>query len=110
MTDSETQLREEILAAAAEDHGASFLSKPFVRGESPVPVSGRVFGPEEMQLLVDSSLDFWPTTGRYAEGFERDFARFIGVQDARLGPRLEPREGIALFLSSREGSASAVNR
>jgi CDP-6-deoxy-D-xylo-4-hexulose-3-dehydrase len=33
---------------------------------------------------VDSSLDFWLTTGRFAEKFEREFARIVGVRDARL--------------------------
>ena len=53
-------------------------------GETPVPVSGRVFGAEELQHLVEASLDFWLTTGRFAAQFEREFARFVGVRDARL--------------------------
>jgi len=55
----------------------AFPAGPFIPGETPVPVSGRVFDEEEIQLLVDSSLDFWLTTGRYAEQFEREFARFM---------------------------------
>ncbi|MGE5111250.1 MAG: lipopolysaccharide biosynthesis protein RfbH, partial [Acidobacteriaceae bacterium] len=47
-------------------------------------VSGRVFDEEEIQLLVDSSLDFWLTTGRFADQFEREFAKFIGIREAIL--------------------------
>ena len=62
----------------------AFPAGPFIPGETPVPVSGRVFDEEEIQLLVDSSLDFWLTTGRYAEQFEREFARFMGIREAIL--------------------------
>ena len=40
--------------------------------------------PSELQALVDASLDFWLTTGRYAAEFEREFARWIGVRHAIL--------------------------
>jgi CDP-6-deoxy-D-xylo-4-hexulose-3-dehydrase len=55
-----------------------------VPGSSLVPVSGRVFDEQELELLVDSSLDFWLTTGRFAEQFEREFAKFAGVREAVL--------------------------
>jgi CDP-4-dehydro-6-deoxyglucose reductase, E1 len=84
MNELEQQLRDRILASVTEYHSVAFQPKQFVPGESPVPVSGRVFGAEELRFLVDSSLDFWLTTGRFAEQFEREFARFMGVRDARL--------------------------
>ena len=40
--------------------------------------------PSELQALVDASLDFWLTTGRYAAEFEREFARWIGIRHAIL--------------------------
>ena len=43
-----------------------------------MPVAGRVFDAEEMRHLVDASLDFWLTTGRFAEKFEKEFAAFFG--------------------------------
>jgi CDP-6-deoxy-D-xylo-4-hexulose-3-dehydrase len=43
-----------------------------------------VFDADELALLVDSSLDFWLTTGRYADQFERDFAAFVGTRYALL--------------------------
>jgi CDP-6-deoxy-D-xylo-4-hexulose-3-dehydrase len=62
----------------------AFAPQPFVPGESVVPVSGKVFDAQELQFLVDASLDFWLTTGRYADEFEREFARFMGVRSASL--------------------------
>ncbi len=58
--------------------------KPFVGGISAVPVSGKVFDAEELKLLVESSLDFWLTTGRFAEQFEKAFAKVMGVRHAML--------------------------
>ncbi|MEI6639730.1 MAG: lipopolysaccharide biosynthesis protein RfbH [Chlorobium sp.] len=53
--------------------------KPFVASESRIPYAGRVFDENELTNLVDSSLEFWLTTGRYAAQFEHEFAGFIGV-------------------------------
>lgn len=58
--------------------------KEFVAGESPVAVSGRVFDAKDVQTLVDSSLDFWLTAGRFSDEFERRFAQRFGVRSARL--------------------------
>ena len=49
-----------------------------------ISYAGRVFDEREVTTLVDSSLDFWLTTGRYAEKFEKDFAAFLGVQHCSL--------------------------
>jgi CDP-6-deoxy-D-xylo-4-hexulose-3-dehydrase len=72
------QLRERILGMVAEYWAEAFAAPEFIPGETPVPVAGRVFDASEIQHLVDSSLDFWLTTGRFAERFEREFARFFG--------------------------------
>lgn len=77
-------LRESILEMVAQYSMEAFTEKPFVPGESPVPVSGKVFDSEEVMSLVDSALDFWLTTGRYAYRFEREFARYLGVRHAML--------------------------
>ena len=77
-------LRARILALVAEYHDAAFQPRPFVPGETPVPVSGRVFGATEISHLVDASLDFWLTTGRFAAEFERAFARVMDVRHAFL--------------------------
>jgi CDP-4-dehydro-6-deoxyglucose reductase, E1 len=71
-------LREKILGLVAEYCLDAFAPAEFIPGTTPVPVAGRVFDSAEVQHLVDSSLDFWLTTGRFAERFESDFAAFIG--------------------------------
>jgi CDP-4-dehydro-6-deoxyglucose reductase, E1 len=78
------ELRERILALVDEYHSAEFGAVSFVPGETPVPVSGRVFDSDELLHLVDASLDFWLTTGRYAKQFELEFARAVGVRHALL--------------------------
>jgi CDP-6-deoxy-D-xylo-4-hexulose-3-dehydrase len=76
--------RDAILQLVAEYHELAFQPPAFVPGVSQVPVSGRVFDATELQLLVDSGLEFWLTAGRYAKAFERDFARFFGMRHAIL--------------------------
>ncbi len=80
----EAALRETVLAAVREFHKVKFAPRPFVPGVTPIPPSGKVFDAEEMTSLVDSGLDFWLTTGRFAERFERDFARRLGLAHALL--------------------------
>ena len=52
----------------------------FVPGESAVPVSGKVFDENDLALLVDSALDFWLTTGRFNDQFEKELANFINIR------------------------------
>jgi CDP-6-deoxy-D-xylo-4-hexulose-3-dehydrase len=78
------RLRAEILAKTREYFQAAYKQKPFVRELDPVPVAGRVFDERELVELVDSSLDFWLTAGRFAERFERDFARWFDVRECVL--------------------------
>ena len=78
------QLRAQILELVKEYHGEAFPERPFLGGISTVPVSGKVFDHHELELLVDSSLDFWLTTGRYAEKFEKAFAKKMEMKHAML--------------------------
>jgi CDP-4-dehydro-6-deoxyglucose reductase, E1 len=78
------ELRREIAALVARYHDLAFAPRPFLPGVSPVPVSGKVFDDAEMRLLVDASLDFWLTTGRFAEDFERRFAEVMQAGKALL--------------------------
>ena len=73
-------LRDRILQLVGRYAEIAHAPKPFDPDHSPVPVSGKVFGAEEMRLLVDSSLDFWLTTGRFNAAFEE---RLAGILDAR---------------------------
>ena len=56
----------------------------FIPGNSRINYAGRVYDEKEMINLVDSALDFWLTTGRYAEKFEKSFAEFLGVKYCSL--------------------------
>jgi CDP-4-dehydro-6-deoxyglucose reductase, E1 len=77
-------LRERILGLVEEFAAAEWAPKPFVPGVTPVPVSGKVFDGDDVRSLVDASLDFWLTTGRFANDFERSLAAFVGVKHAIL--------------------------
>ena len=57
-------------------------SKPFIAGESSIPVTGKVFGVEELTAATSASLDFWLTAGPYTEKFESRFAKTVGMRNA----------------------------
>lgn len=76
----ESELRSMILDMVGEYARRFHAPKPFVAGSSPVPVSGKVYGENDMKMLVDSSLDFWLTTGRFNTAFEERLAKRLGVQ------------------------------
>jgi CDP-6-deoxy-D-xylo-4-hexulose-3-dehydrase len=73
-------LRKRILELAAEYAMAAHATKRFVPGVSPIPVSGRVYGAEELRSLVSSSLDFWLTSGRFNDAFESGLKSFLGIR------------------------------
>jgi CDP-6-deoxy-D-xylo-4-hexulose-3-dehydrase len=78
------EIRIAIKNLATEYFAESFTPKPFCAGNSPVQVSGKVFDEADLHSLLDSSLDFWLTTGRFADEFEKKFAQYLGVHYARL--------------------------
>src|SRR5580658_4882180 len=84
MSEKSDRLRGQVRDLVAKYYDEAFAPEPFVAGETRVPVSGRVFDATELQYLVDASLDFWLTTGRFAEQFEREFAHWLGVRNAIL--------------------------
>lgn len=84
MTARAEQLRQEILRLTQEFHAEAFAPRDFVPGSSAVPVSGKVIDAADMSAVVDSALDGWFTTGRWAKEFERKLARFVGVRSASL--------------------------
>ena len=80
----ETVLRNIVLRDTCKHYAVKHQTgKPFFPGDR-ISYAGRVFDEKEVTSLVDSSLDFWLTTGRYAERFEREFADFLGVQHCSL--------------------------
>jgi CDP-4-dehydro-6-deoxyglucose reductase, E1 len=78
------QLRSEILELVRAFHAAGSVPQEFQPGETQVHFAARVFDDRELVNLVDASLDFWLTTGRWAEQFERRFARLLGLRHALL--------------------------
>jgi CDP-4-dehydro-6-deoxyglucose reductase, E1 len=73
-------LRERILDLVEEYARAAHGERPFIPGKTHVAVSGKVYGSEELRALADACLDFWLTTGRYNEAFERGLRDVIGVR------------------------------
>jgi len=84
MTDQAAQLRQQILTLCSQYFHEAFPPSEFKPGNSPVPVSGKVIDGADLASVVDSALDCWFTTGRFAEDFERKLARFFGVRSASL--------------------------
>jgi len=84
MTVRTEAVRSQILELVSEYYTAAFPNRDFVPGQTPVPVSGKVFDTAELQYLVDASLDFWLTTGRFAAEFEQKFAEWMGVKHCLL--------------------------
>jgi len=71
-------LRRQILELAERYAILAHEGAAFTPGQSAVPVSGKVLGAAEMHNLIDASLDFWLTTGRYNDAFEARLATFLG--------------------------------
>ena len=84
MSERAQQLREQILELTAEYHREAFPSSDYQPGKSSVPVSGKVIDGADLCSVVDSALDCWFTTGRFAKAFEKKLARFIGVRGCSL--------------------------
>lgn len=81
---NEKQARENILemvkAYCDKYHNQE---KPFEEGDR-IPYASRYYGHEEMVNLVDSSLEFWLTSGRYTDQFEKEFAEYLGIKHCSL--------------------------
>ena len=73
-------LRGQISELVRQHAELAHAPKPFIPGLSAVPVSGKVVGVRECQLMVDASLDAWLTTGRFNTMFEQRLAQYLGVQ------------------------------
>jgi len=82
--DLEKDLREQAIQAAIRYYEFKHKDKKTFTPGDRIPYAGRVFDEKEISNLVDSSLDFWLTTGRYAERFEKEFSQFLGVKYCSL--------------------------
>ena len=81
---TEKQAREQILEIVKE-YCKRFhnIDTAYIKGDR-IPYAARVYDDKEMCNLVDSSLEFWLTSGRYTEKFEKEFAKFLGVKYCSL--------------------------
>lgn len=81
---NETEAREQIKGLITEYyHKYKEKKEPFQPGDR-INYAARVFDEKEMRALTDAMLDFWLTTGRFSEEFEKEFAKWIGVRYAHL--------------------------
>ncbi|MFA6548454.1 MAG: lipopolysaccharide biosynthesis protein RfbH [Candidatus Margulisiibacteriota bacterium] len=79
----EKQLRIKAIKAALAHYKVKHAGKPFKPGDR-ISYAGRVFNEKEISNLVDASLDFWLTAGRYADQFERQLAKFLDIKYCSL--------------------------
>ena len=77
---SPDKIRDEISLLVEEYSNFQFGPKSFVKGQTPIPASGKLIGVEEITNLVQASLDGWLTAGRFNSEFEVALANFIGAK------------------------------
>lgn len=80
---TEAQARQEILNLVEEYCDRFHQKKPYEEGDR-IPYASRVYDSHEMKNLVDSSLEFWLTSGRYTDEFERKLAEYLNVRYCSL--------------------------
>ena len=80
---NETEARAEILSLVREYCDAYHTKKPWQEGDR-IAYASRVYDHDEMVNLVDSSLEFWLTSGRFTDRFEKEFASYLGVRYCNL--------------------------
>ena len=76
---TEAQARQEILELVAEYCDTFHKKKDYQEGDR-IAYASRVYDRSEMVNLVDSSLDFWLTAGRYTDEFEKKMAEYLNVR------------------------------
>jgi len=81
---TEKEIREKIFEKVTELYELRKSQAKFIPGETRINYAGRVYDEQEMISLVDASLDFWLTAGRYAKQFEEELAKFLGVKHCLL--------------------------
>ena len=78
--DKKLQLREKIFRRVKAYYNFKGPAKRFIGGETFIPYAGRVYNEKELINLVDASLDFWLTAGRYAKEFEEKLSDFLKIK------------------------------
>ena len=80
---NEAEAKEHILREVADYYQKFHTKKEYETGDR-IPYASRVYDSREMTNLVDSSLEFWLTSGRYTKKFENEFANYLGVKFCSL--------------------------
>ena len=81
---NEAKAREEKLAMVKEYCNNYHNQKKVFEEGDRINYASRVYDAKEMENLVDSALDFWLTAGRYADQFEKEFAKYLKVKYVSL--------------------------
>ena len=74
MSDTEIKLRNKVKEAAKEYFEAIYSGE---RKFEYIPASGKLLGIEELENMIDASLDMWLTAGRFNKEFEDKFAKYL---------------------------------
>jgi len=78
------QEKEQQILQLVKEYCEEFHKKPDYKEGDRIPYASRVYDSEEMVNLVDSALEFWLTSGRYTDEFEKEFAKYLGVKYCSL--------------------------
>ncbi len=81
---TEEKIRQKFRDLIPEYFETKWPDKEFVPGKSSVPVSGKVFDEEDLEYLIEASLDFWLTEGRFTDEFEKKFKKWFGLSVCAL--------------------------
>jgi CDP-6-deoxy-D-xylo-4-hexulose-3-dehydrase len=80
----ERDFKEEISSLANRALKNKHKKSVFIAGETPIPVTGKVFGSEEIEAAINASLDFWLTSGPQTQKFESEFNKKVGMRGAYM--------------------------
>jgi CDP-6-deoxy-D-xylo-4-hexulose-3-dehydrase len=81
---TEKEIRKEIFDRVKKLYKLRKEQESFIPGKTRINYAGRVYDEKEMICLVDASLDFWLTSGRFAQQFEGELAKFLGMKYCML--------------------------
>ena len=76
--------KEQQILQLVKEYCEEFHIKPEYKEGDRIPYASRVYDSDEMVNLVDSALEFWLTSGRYTDEFEKEFAKYLGVKYCSL--------------------------
>jgi len=78
-----TSIRNLIISLAKKYYETEHIKPEYKEGD-PISYAGRVYDHRELENLVDASLEFWLTSGRWGQRFEKELSQFLGVKHCSL--------------------------